>query len=201
MKKQKSSLKKTLVTNACLAVIIILVYIATFAPLGGMVKSTTPALKGNTGENVVGLQIIVENSTDIGAYLEVLDRYDIKATFFFEEQEPDAQTPLLQEVMKWGHGVGYYITEKTRTSALYIGGGFSIPVMSYAEGEVLREVCPSIDISKMFQSGDWAASLADVLTGDMFICIHADNNFDEFEKVVQIVLDKGYTILKVNEML
>ncbi len=48
---------------------------------------------------------------------------------------------------------------------------------------------------------NWLQLFFRQLKGDMFIRIVADNQFDEFEKVVQIVSDKGYTILKVDEML
>ena len=201
MKKQRSSVKKTLVTNICLAIIIILVYITAFVPFGGMMQGTGPALKGNTGKDVIGLQIVVDEQTDVTAYLDTLDQYGVKGTFFFQEQQAEKLEPLLLRVIERGHGVGYYINERTRAALLYIGGGYSIPVMSYDEGDGVHTVCPSIDVSKLSLSDDWTAVLADALAGDMFIYIRADNNFSDFEKVVQIVLDKGYTILKVNEML
>lgn len=201
MKKQRSSVKKTLVTNVCLVVIIALVYITAFIPFDNMLQGSGPALKGNTGQDVIGLQIVVDDQTDVAAYLDTLDRYGVKGTFFFREQETDLQQQVLLGVIERGHGVGYYINERTRAALLYIGGGYSIPVMSCDEGDGVRAVCPSIDVSKMCISDDWTAVLADALAGDMFIYIRADNNFSDFEKIVQIVLDKGYTILKVNEML
>ena len=97
--------------------------------------------------------------------------------------------------------MGYYINEDARASALYIGGGYSIPVMSYAEEGGVHEVCPSINVSQLCQTDGWTQVLSDSVKGDMFLYIRADNNFSDFEKVVQIVLDKGYTILKVSEML
>jgi|AGTN01.2.fsa_nt_gi hypothetical protein len=200
MKKPKSSLKKTLITNMCLAVIIALVYIAAFIPSESLLGEG-PALKGSTGENVVGLQIVVEDESNIAAYLDTLERYGVKGTFFFSEHKTEANEPTLSSVAGRGHGVGYYISENTRASTLYIGGGYSIPVMSYAAEDGVREVCPSVDVSKLSQMDDWTSALSDTLAGDMFIYILADNNFDDFEKVVQIVLDKGYTILKINEML
>ncbi len=200
-KKQRSSVKRTVITNIFLAVIIVSVYIIAFVPFGGVMQGTGPALKGNTGKDVIGLQIVVEDQTDVAAYLDALDRYGVKGTFFFQEQQAEALQPLILEAVQRGHGVGYYINEHTRAALLYIGGGYSIPVMSYDEGEGVQTVCPSIDMSKLSLVNDWTAVLSEALAGDMFIYIRADNNFSDFEKVVQIVLDKGYTILKVNEML
>ncbi len=200
MSKPKSSVRKTLVTNICLAVIILLVWFAAFGPLQGMFE-TDPALRGSTGEAVVGLQILVTDGSDVEAYMDTLKAYGVKATFFFPDTQTEAMADNMLAVMAQGHGVGYYITGRTRASALYLGGGYSIPVMGYAEGGAVREVCPSIDVSKLSLEGGWTDALADALAGDMFVCVRADNNFNDFEKVVQIVLDKGYTILKVNEML
>ena len=123
-----------------------------------------------------------------------------KARFFFWAQQTEGMAPVLREVMERDHGIGY-ISGSTRSAALYIGGGYSIPVMNCSEDDGVQEVCPSLDVSKLCLSSGWPDALADALTGDMFIYIRADNNFSDFEKVVQIVLDKGYTILKVNEML
>ena len=201
MKKQRNSVKKTVLTNICLMLIIVLVYITAFVPFGTLMQGTGPALKGNTGQDVIGLQIVVDEKTDVAAYLNMLDEYGVKGTFFFREREVEPLQPVLLQVIEQGHGVGYYINERTRAALLYIGGGYSIPVMSWDEGDSVRTVCPSIDISKMSLSDDWTAMLADALAGDMFIYIRADNNFGDFEKIVQIVLNKGYTILKVNEML
>jgi hypothetical protein len=201
MKKQKRSLKKALITNVCLLLIIALVYVAAFMPFGSLLPAAGPALKGSTGKNVVGLQIIVDDQTNIAAYIVLLEMYGVKGTFFFSEQQTEALESAMLTVIQRGHGVGYYINERTRASALYIGGGYSIPVMNCAQGDAVREVCPSIDVSKLSLCSGWTSALADSLAGDMFLCIRADNNFEEFEKTVQIVLDKGYTILKVNEML
>lgn len=200
MKKTKSSMKKTFVTNLCLAAIIALVYLAAFMPAHAAL-GVRPALKGNTGENVVGLQIVVDDKSNIAAYLDTLERYGVKGTFFFSEQQTEAQKPTLLSVLGRGHGIGYYISEYTRSSALYIGNGYSIPVLSAAAKDGMCEVCPSVDISKLSRLDDWPSVLSESITGDMFIYIRADNNYADFEKVVQIVLDKGYTILKVNEML
>lgn len=200
MKKQRNSVKKSLVTNMCLVLIIALVYIAAFVPFENVLQGTGPALKGNTGKDIIGLQIVVDDQTNLAEYMDTLERYGAKGTFFFQEQQAEQQEVMLQ-VEERGHGVGYYINERTRAALLYIGGGYSIPVMSCDEGDSVRTVCPSIDMSKMSLRSDWTSMLADALAGDMFIYIRADNNLSDFEKVVQIVLDKGYTILKVNEML
>jgi hypothetical protein len=73
--------------------------------------------------------------------------------------------------------------------------------MSSTEEGGVREVCPSIDVSLLSHTDDWTHVLSDSVAGDMFLYIRADNNLSDFEKVVQIVVDKGYTILKVSEML
>jgi hypothetical protein len=201
MNKPKSSLKRTIVTNTCILGIIALVYLAAFGPVGSILNGGAPVLKGSTGENVVGLQIVVDDKSDVAAYIDTLERYNAKGTFFFSDQQVGAMESELRTVMKRGHGVGYYISEDARASALYIGGGYSIPVMSSTEEGGVREVCPSIDVSLLSRTDDWAQVLSDTVAGDMFLYIRADNNLSDFEKVVQIVVDKGYTILKVSEML
>ncbi len=201
MNKPKLSIRRTLVTNACLAIIIIMVYLTAFGSIGAVLGGAGPALKGATGEDVVGLQIIVEDGSDIAGYMDTLDRYGAKGTFFFSDQQTAATASELSAVLKRGHGVGYYISGEPQGAALYIGGGYSVPVMSSAEADGVREVCPSIDVSLLSETQGWTKVLSDTVSGDMFLYIRADNNFSDFEKVVQIVLDKGYTILKVSEML
>ena len=84
---------------------------------------------------------------------------------------------------------------------MYIGGGFSVPVMSYEDSSGMLQVCPSINIAKLKKIENWPEILSSKISGDMFLFVAADNDHTEFKKVVQIVLDKGYTILKVEEML
>ena len=84
---------------------------------------------------------------------------------------------------------------------MYIGGGYSLPVMSYEIGAENARVCPSIDVSKLSKRNDWAQVLQDSLCNDLFLYVDADIDLAEFEKIVQIVSDKGYTILKIDEML
>ena len=83
---------------------------------------------------------------------------------------------------------------------LYIGG-YTIPVMNYKSGNKVLQVSPSIDVDKLKKADDWQRELNVNLLGDMFVYISADNDLGDFEKIVQIVLNKGYTILKMDEML
>ena len=73
--------------------------------------------------------------------------------------------------------------------------------MNYKSGNKVLQVSPSIDVDKLKEAGDWQRVLNLNLMGDMFIYISADNDLADFEKTVQIVLNKGYTILKMDEML
>ncbi len=192
--------KRSLVTNICLVLIIGFVYVTSF---GFARPSLGLALKGSTGGSNIGLQISVTQGTDVAAYLDAMDRIDVQATFFFCEQCIKDNGEMLDEVLSRGQSVGYYVCEAHDgiESDMYIGNGYSVPVMSYDNGSGVRHIGPSIDFEKLKRQDDWPAVLRDNIYGDMFIRIEADNEMSEFEKVVQIVRDKGYTILKVEEML
>ncbi len=192
--------KRSLVTNTILVLIMGLVYMASFGfaqPVQGF------ALKGSTGGSNVGLQIAVNANSDVEGYMDAMERLGVEGTFFFCEQCIKNDDAIIDEVLARGHSVGYYVcAEHEGTgSDMYIGNGYSVPVMSYDNGSGLRHVGPSIDFEKLKQQKDWQQVLSDSIFGDMFIRIEADNQMLEFEKVVQIVRDKGYTILKVEEML
>lgn len=197
MFQRKSSVKKTLVTNACLAVIIAGVYLMAFWPFGGLVRG--PAMQGNTGEDNIGLQIAVDEQSDVAAYLAMLDGLGAKATFFFSESRQD-DVDAARLVMQSGHSIGTY-DKNGMESGMYIGSGYSVPVMSYAQPGRFAQVGTSIDLGRLTQREDWEDVLAGSLSRDMFLLIPADNDLDQFKKTVQIVRDKGYTILKVDEML
>lgn len=203
MEKTKSSFKKTLITNLCLVGIIACVYVAAFTPIGASLFSPGPVLKGNTGKKIVALQISVDDGSDIAGYMDRLDAFGVKATFFFCEQRLDDNEEKVWMVSSADHGVGYYSCNQSTDVAqtMYIGGGYSVPVMNYTRGDQIKEVCASIDMVKLTTKENWQQVFADSISGDMFIYLRADNNFEDFEKIVQIVLDKGYTILKVDEML
>ena len=199
--KNNNSLKRPVLTNLCLVAIMALVYMMAFTPFG-LTDSIGAVLKGNTGEQNVALQIAVDDSSDLTAYMEALDAVGVKATFFFCEQCYRENNEVLEQVVKNGHGIGYYTSaDGSGSPDLYIGGGYSIPVMNYAEDNGVQQVCPSIDVTKLKSTDGWQQVLSENMIADMFLYIDADNNFEDFEKIVQIVLDKGYTILKVNEML
>jgi len=83
MIKIKSSLKKTIITNMCLLVIIAFVYISAFTPFNPSLLAQGPVLKGNTGEKNIALQIAVEDSSDMDTYFQRLDMLGVKGTFFF----------------------------------------------------------------------------------------------------------------------
>ncbi|MGI5849225.1 MAG: hypothetical protein ACOX8Q_04020 [Christensenellales bacterium] len=198
---RKSSLRRALLTNICLILIILFVYFTAFMPFKLTLQG--PFLKGNTGQKNIALQIGVNVSSDIRSYINVLDTFGVKGTFFFSELSFNEKPQEIQHVIKKGHGIGYYISKNNdrQRLTLYIGGGYSIPVMSYVEGSNVLQVCPSIDIAKLKSIDDWQQVLNDNIINDMFIYINADNNFEDLKNVVQIVLNKGYTILKINEML
>jgi hypothetical protein len=188
-------------TNLCLLLIIGLVSLATFG-VGLLSNSQEPALKGRTGANYVGLQIAVEPSTNVGAYMDTLETLGARGTFFFCVQQP-ADEKAIRQVKQRGHGVGYYTCDENQSqeTGMYIGGGYSVPVMSYESGDALMKVCPSINLTKLKKLHNWLDVLSAQISGDMFLYVTADNDQEEFKKIVQIVLDKGYTILKVDEML
>lgn len=199
MTEEKMSLRRMIVTDVCLVLIIICVYLAAFTPIGSAIFTGGPVLKGNTGQSNVALQIAVDEKSDIEAYLNTLDEYGVKGTFFFNESLLKEDSQQLRDVLERGHGVGYFSGDQH--SKMYIGGGYSVPVMSYAEGSAARKVSPSIDLTKLKEKDDWQQTFYASITKDMFIYLSADNNFSDFEKIVQIVLDKGYTIIKMEEML
>ncbi len=203
MIKRKSSIKKILVTNTGLALIIAFVYFSVFMPIYPAPFSRGPLMKGNTGGDNVALQISVSEGSDVESYLDILDRYGVTATFFFPEQYGGEKNDLLQLVNERGSEVGFYPCKENNEQrlVLYIGGGFTIPVMNYKSGNKVLQVSPSIDVDKLKEAGGWQRALGDNLRGDMFIYISADNQMGDFEKTVQIVLNKGYTILKMDEML
>lgn len=193
-------IRRTLVTNICLVLIIMLVYVASF---GFITPAQSLALKGCTGADNVGLQIMVDENSDVDAYMDRLDEMGVSVTFFFCEQCCKNSSEAIGAVLERGHGVGYYVCGKHegKQTDMYIGNGYSVPVMSCDDDGDVRHIGPSIDFTRLKTLDDWQHVLAESIFADMFIRIHADNQFEEFEKVVQIVRDKGYTILKVEEML
>lgn len=193
---KRSGAKKMLITNLGIALIIGFVYVMAFMPFGEFHQS--PWLKGNTGGNNVALQIVVEESSDVVAYMNMLEGYGVPGTFFFSRQHDNKD--MIKLALDRGHGIGFYMCGDDQFR-LYLGGGYSVPVMSYGVGGEAMRVCPSIDSTKLISTDDWQQVLSEAALSDMFISCDADNNLEDFEKIVQIVLDKGYTILKVNEML
>jgi hypothetical protein len=201
MLKRKSSVKRLLVTNIALAAIIAFVYLSAFSAYPALFMRG-PIMKGNTNGDNVALQIAADENSDVASYMDTLDRFGVKATFFFSEQQYSQNDDVLKQVQGRGNGVGYYPCKGSgQRLMLYIGGGYNIPVMSYLSGSQVLQVCPSIDIEKLQNGDDWQQVFSKNLLGDMFIYTSADNNMADFEKVVQIVLNKGYTILKMDEML
>lgn len=192
--------KRSLVTNIFLVLIMGLVYVASFGfaqPTQGL------ALKGCTGGSNVGLQLTVTQDSDVAAYMDAMDRMGVQGTFFFCEQCIKDNDAMVRSVLARGYSVGYYVCAEHNgvDSDMYIGNGYSVPVMSYESGSGVRQIGPSIDFEKLKKNDDWQQVFRDSIFGDMFIRIEANNEMTEFEKVVQIVRDKGYTILKVEEML
>ncbi len=193
--------KKILVTNVAIMLIIAFVYVTAFLPFGSL-HSNSPILKGRTGENNVALQIAVREDTDVAAYMAVLDTLSAKGTFFFCEPADSDMAAMIRQVEAGGHGVGYYNdADDGGYHTLYIGGGYSLPVMNYENNDVVCRVCPSIDVTKLKKQEDWTQVLRENVSSDLFLYVEADNDFDEFEKIVQIIRHKGYTILKIHEML
>ena len=189
-----------LFSNLCLLLIIGLVSLGTFgAHL--LQDQSQPALKGRTGEDAVGLQIAVAAITDLDAYMDALEQAGVRGTFFFRLAGASADE-LAEKAERRGHGVGYYGADDGGAPVgLYIGGGYSVPVMRYEEGGALKQVCPSINLTRLKRLDDWPDVLSARLAGDMFLYIDGDNDQAALKKIVQIVLDKGYTIMKVDEML
>jgi len=192
MTKDERRLKNTLILDLCILAVIAAVSLAAFWLPG--VDTGGPALRGNTDANGIGLQIAATGEEDTARYLDALDEIGAKATFFFpEETQPDDAMAL---VRSRGHGVG------TRgENGMYIGGGASVPVMSYRSGSGIRQVAPSIDTTKMFVHSEGAQQFASSLHRGMFVYVDAADDFADFQKIVQIAVDKGYTMLKIDEML
>jgi hypothetical protein len=71
---------------------------------------------------------------------------------------------------------------------MYIGGGYSVPVMSCEEGDGFKQVCPSINVDRLKKLANWTEVLSARLAGDMFLYIDGDNDQAVFKKIVQIVL-------------
>lgn len=191
---------RSVVTNLGLLLIIALVYAASF---GFATPAQGLALRGDTGGSNVALQITVTRDSDVAAYMDALERAGVRGTFFFCEQCAADSGGVISEVRARGHGVGWYVCEAHEgdETHLYIGNGYSVPVMSCDDGRSQRQIGPSIDFEKLKTQDGWPQVLQDSVYKDMFIRIDADNEISEFEKVVQIVRGKGYTILKVEEML
>src|SRR5690242_10734456 len=108
MIKRRSSIKKILITNIGLALIIAFVYFSAFMPIYPAPLSRGPLMKGNTGGDNVALQISIDEKSDVESYLDMLDRYGITATFFFPEQYNSDKNYLLRMVAARGCGVGFY---------------------------------------------------------------------------------------------
>ncbi len=188
------------VTNIILMMIIGLVALSSFG--SHALAAREPALKGRTGADNVALQIAVDQSSDVEAYMDLLENAGARGTFFFCSQ-CYTDSAMIQEVIRRGHGVGSYTcsAHDKQQTGMYIGGGYSVTVMSYKSGDSVQQVCPSINLTKLKKLKNWHEVLSGQISGDMFLYIAADNDQEDFKKVVQIVLDKGYTILKVDEML
>lgn len=176
---QKKNIRKAVITDICLAVIIMMVYFAAF--IGVKLLSDKPALKGNTAENLVGLQIAIDEQSNVEKYIEILEEYEISATFFF-----DTSSDAMQDLSQQGHSVGFLHERDT------------LPVMSIDGGS--KMISTSIDLDQLIKSKGWEELLDAKVAAGMLMFITADNNFSEFEKIVQIVLNKGYTIVKMEEM-
>ena len=157
-------------------------------------------LKGCTGKNNIALQITVDDYSDVEAYMDTLERLGAYGTFFFCEQCDNANGATINEVLSRGHGVGFYVcnTHEGRETDMYIGNGYSVPVMSCGDGSQMRRIGPSIDFEKLRSHKIWQQILQDSIQRDMFIRIKADNEYEDFEKVVQIIRDKGYRITSYN---
>lgn len=179
MQKKNSNIKRALITDTFLAVIIMIVYFAAF--VGVSLISDKPALKGSTGEEKIGLQIAVNEQSDIGAYKDILEKYRISATFFF-----DAECSSMQELEGEGYSTGFLHESN------------SVPVLSYGSSD--EKISTSVDLDKLINTEGWEETLKKTISGDMLIFKTADNDFEVFEKIVQIILDKGYTIVKMEEM-
>lgn len=191
-------MRKTLVTNISLAAIIVFVYFMAFAPFG-LVRG--PVMKGSTNGRNIAIQIAVSDDSLIEPCMDMLDRFGVKATFFFSEQLYN-RNDLVGKVTERGNGIGYCGNRETgQRLVLYIGAGYSIPVMDYVSKNTVVRVSSSIDVEKLKMKGDWQQTLKDNLSGDMFIYAAASGDLGDLEKVVQIVMNKGYTILKMDEML
>ena len=201
MFKRKSSIKRLLVSNIGVAVIIVFVFMCAFSPFDLSFLNIGPAMKGNTGGNYVALQISVDEDSDVLKYIEVLKEAGVSATFFFPEHAYLGNGAIIKKVIDSGNGAGYYVSGESGRLSFYLGGGVSIPVMSYISGNGARQVCPSIDLPNLNRRNEWERVLKENLAGDMFINTDADNDYEGLKKIVQIIRDKGYTIMKMDQML
>lgn len=203
MFKRESGIKRLLVSNIGVLLIIVFVFLCAFTPFDLSFLNIGPAMKGNTHGSNVALQLSVNYDSDVAKYIEILKEEGVIATFFFPEQYYLENSGVLKKVINSGNGAGYYVSGIRGNDKLsfYLGGGVSIPVMSYISGNGARQVCPSIDLSKLNAYYDWKQVLEEKLKADMFINVDADNNYEELKKIVQIIRDKGYTILKMDQML
>lgn len=102
--------KLAVLTNAALAVLLLVVGIVCFLPVG---VSTAGKLSdrvyynGNTDSNYVSVMINVYWGTEyIPAMLDVLDEYNAKATFFVGGSWADDHTETLREIARRGHELG-----------------------------------------------------------------------------------------------
>jgi hypothetical protein len=203
MFRRKSSIRKIAVTNIAILFIIAFVFLCAFTPVDLAFLSAGPVMRGNTNGNNIALQLSADGESDIPAYMDELDSLGIKATFFFPENFYIGNSAMLEKIIGRGNGVGYYVNRESADERLayYLGSGVNVPVMSYISGSSTIEVSPSIDVSKLKKADGWQRVLKDNLAGDMFVYTDADNNLDELKKIVQIVRNKGYTILKMDDML
>lgn len=106
----KRSVRIAVVTNAALALLLLVVGAVCFLPLG---VSTAGKLSdrvyynGNTDSRYVSLMINVYWGTEyIPTMLDVLDEYGVKATFFIGGSWADDNTETLREIVARGHELG-----------------------------------------------------------------------------------------------
>ena len=86
---------KMIVTNGFILLIIALVYIAAFMPFGEPIRSDAPRLKGSTRGSNIALQIAVDERSDVGAYMDMLDSFGAAGTFFFSAQRIGENADIL----------------------------------------------------------------------------------------------------------
>lgn len=176
---QKRSIKEVLVTDTLLIVIILMVYFTAF--IGGMLLPGRPVFRGSAEGDMVGLQIAVGKGSNVEEYIAVLKKYEISATFFFENSGAH-----MKELIGEEHSTGYLHSTE------------AMPVMSYSGGSEV--ISTSIDLDKLRAKQEWEGLLEEKVACGMLLFVSADNNLYDFEKIVQIILDKGYTIVRMEEM-